>query len=294
MLKPIYLAASARLKASAVSTSLAGCLQRIAKTVDPVHAKDKTAPALGPNICHGAVALAIKKRGNPEDLIWFYGVRFKDQPQVEHSVLTNEDHEVIADTFKKNGKFLGTKGYFRNVPGADVTDTFLAVVPVSELYDDYMSYEINSAVSDKVEKKDKQRNKENIDRQLETNKERQDTLRDSKKTMDPAQKLQVDEQVNGLQHQAIELKKRKSEASMYSYLLNARIKPESDYQFFTYKAAKPVVVNFRGNPIVIDKGTKFGVRKSSNGKHIRLIRPNEPTRVITIDLKTAEDLAKGV
>jgi hypothetical protein len=81
---------------------------------------------------------------------------------------------------------------------------------------------------------------------------------------------------------------------MYSYLLDARIKPESDYQFFTYNASKPVVVNFRGTSVVIEKGTRFGVRPSTNGKHIRMIRPNEPTRVITIDQETAERLAKGV
>lgn len=83
---------------------------------------------------------------------------------------------------------------------------------------------------------------------------------------------------------------------MYAYLLNARVKPEADYQFYEYNGAKPVIVDFRGNPITISKGTRFGVRPSSNGKHIRLVFPNDPTRVITLDLDldTAQQLAKGV
>jgi hypothetical protein len=81
---------------------------------------------------------------------------------------------------------------------------------------------------------------------------------------------------------------------MYSYLLNARIKPESDYEFFTYNGAKPITVDFRGKPVTINKGQRFGVRPSSNGKHIRLVFPSDPTRVITIDLETAQSLAKGV
>lgn len=80
---------------------------------------------------------------------------------------------------------------------------------------------------------------------------------------------------------------------MYSFLLNARIKPETDYDFFTYQGA-PLTLEFRGNPVLIDKGQRFGVRKSSNGKLIRLILPNDPNRVITIDVPTAEKLAKGI
>ena len=81
---------------------------------------------------------------------------------------------------------------------------------------------------------------------------------------------------------------------MYAYLLESRIKPESDYEFFTYNGAKPVAVDFRGKPVTINKGTRFGVRPSSNGKHIRLVFPSDPTRVMTIDMETAETLAKGV
>jgi hypothetical protein len=81
---------------------------------------------------------------------------------------------------------------------------------------------------------------------------------------------------------------------MYAFLLMSRVLPEKDYEFFTFNGSKPVTVDFRGNPITINKGTRFGVRPSSNGKHIRLVFPNDPTRVITIDLATAQSLAKGV
>jgi len=80
---------------------------------------------------------------------------------------------------------------------------------------------------------------------------------------------------------------------MYSFLL-ARIKPESDYEFFTYDGPKPVTVEFRGKPIAIKQGTRFGVRPSSSGKHIRMVFPNDPTRVLTIDQATAERLAQHV
>lgn len=80
---------------------------------------------------------------------------------------------------------------------------------------------------------------------------------------------------------------------MYSFLLESRVLPEQSYDFFIYQG-RPVDVDFRGRTITIDKGTKFGVRPSSNGKQIRLIFPKDPTRVITIDQATAQKLARGV
>lgn len=80
---------------------------------------------------------------------------------------------------------------------------------------------------------------------------------------------------------------------MYSFLLESRVLPEQSYDFFVYQGS-PVDVDFRGRSITIEKGTKFGVRPSSNGKQIRLIFPNDPTRVITIDQATAQKLARGV
>jgi hypothetical protein len=74
----------------------------------------------------------------------------------------------------------------------------------------------------------------------------------------------------------------------------AQPKGEEHYRFFTYKGAKPVTLNFRGNEEVVKKGDKFGVRKSSNGKQIRLIFPDEETRVFTLTQDQANALAKGV
>lgn len=80
---------------------------------------------------------------------------------------------------------------------------------------------------------------------------------------------------------------------MYSFLV-AAIKPASAYEFFTYKGKKPVTVMFRGKEVKIGNGTRFGVRPSSNGKHIRLVFENDPNRVITLTSEQAKELARGV
>jgi len=74
----------------------------------------------------------------------------------------------------------------------------------------------------------------------------------------------------------------------------AAIKPEENYQFFVYKGAKPVEIQFRGKPVQISKGMKFGVRKSHSGKDIRLIFPGDKTRVMTLTQDQAQKLAKNV
>jgi hypothetical protein len=81
---------------------------------------------------------------------------------------------------------------------------------------------------------------------------------------------------------------------MYSFLLKSAVLPEQAYDFFVYQGQKPVVVDFRGKPIEIKKGTRFGVRPSTSGKHVRLIFPSDPTRVITLDERASRELAKGV
>lgn len=81
---------------------------------------------------------------------------------------------------------------------------------------------------------------------------------------------------------------------MYAYLLEAKPFTEERYQFFTYTGKQPVPVDFRGKTFQIMKGTRFGVRPSTNGKSIRLIFPENHTRVFTIDLPTAQKLAKHV
>ena len=63
------------------------------------------------------------------------------------------------------------------------------------------------------------------------------------------------------------------------------------YQWFIYTGAKAIPISGR-TPIVISKGTAFGVRPSSNGKLIRLVLPGQETRVFTIDMRTAKLLAK--
>ena len=85
---------------------------------------------------------------------------------------------------------------------------------------------------------------------------------------------------------------------MYKFLATKRIlaaiKPEENYEWFTYQGSKPVITEFRGKPVEIKKGQRFGVRKSSNGKQIRMILPRDPNRVITLTLDQAQRLAKKV
>lgn len=91
---------------------------------------------------------------------------------------------------------------------------------------------------------------------------------------------------------------------MYSFLVlggcstdvtdvEARIKPEDDYDFFTYQG-KPLTIDSRGKHAEVKKGQRFGVRKSSNGKEIRMVLDDNVNRVFTLDLDTAKQLAKGI
>ena len=79
---------------------------------------------------------------------------------------------------------------------------------------------------------------------------------------------------------------------MYSFL--AAIKPATSYDWFTYTKGPAIELDFRGKPVTISKGQKFGVRKSASGKNIRLVLPDEITKVLTITLDQAKALAKGV
>lgn len=80
---------------------------------------------------------------------------------------------------------------------------------------------------------------------------------------------------------------------MFSFLV-ARIKPDTDYEWFTFDAKKPVTISYRGTPVDVTRGTKFGVRPSTNKKQIRMIFKDEPTRVFTLSLDQAKKLARGV
>jgi hypothetical protein len=79
---------------------------------------------------------------------------------------------------------------------------------------------------------------------------------------------------------------------MYSHLV-ARVKGEEDYQFYRY-TGPTMMLNFRGKEEPISKGDKFGVRKSSDGKKIRLIMDDNLSRVFTISLPEATSLSKHV
>lgn len=81
---------------------------------------------------------------------------------------------------------------------------------------------------------------------------------------------------------------------MYAFLVESAPKDESHYQFFTYMGKQSVPVVFRGQEYAVERGMRFGVRPSANGKHIRLIFPDNKNRVFTLDLPTAQKLAKGV
>lgn len=81
---------------------------------------------------------------------------------------------------------------------------------------------------------------------------------------------------------------------MHAFLLQAAPKGEDAYEFFTFGGPRPVPLNFRGVIRTVNKGDRFGVRPSSNKKFIRLIFPGEPTKVYTIDMQTAKQLAKGI
>lgn len=80
---------------------------------------------------------------------------------------------------------------------------------------------------------------------------------------------------------------------MYSFLL-ARVKDEHEYQWFTYYGKRVVNLAYRGRTVVIKENDRFGVRPSSNGRNIRLILPQDKTRVLTISLEQAKRLANNV
>lgn len=79
---------------------------------------------------------------------------------------------------------------------------------------------------------------------------------------------------------------------MYSFL--AAVKPDTAYDWFTYNGKEPVVIQFRGVDVEVKKGARFGVRPSANKKNIRLVFPDQITRVFTITLNQAKALAKGI
>ena len=80
---------------------------------------------------------------------------------------------------------------------------------------------------------------------------------------------------------------------MFSFLV-AAIKPSENYSWYTYGGSKLTTVTFRGNPVVISKGQRFGVRPSANKKDIRLVLEGDLNRVITLTLQQAKKLADNI
>ncbi len=81
---------------------------------------------------------------------------------------------------------------------------------------------------------------------------------------------------------------------MYSCLLvRAAIKGAEHYDFFTYNG-RTIELPYRGIEIPLAKGQRFGVRKSGDGKKIRLIFENQVNRVLTLDLKVAQEIARNI
>lgn len=79
---------------------------------------------------------------------------------------------------------------------------------------------------------------------------------------------------------------------MYSCLV-AKVFGEEKYEFFKY-GGPPIEIPFRGITRTLEKGQRFGVRKSSNGKQIRMVFQGDPTRVMTLDLALAKKIARSI
>ena len=70
-------------------------------------------------------------------------------------------------------------------------------------------------------------------------------------------------------------------------------KDAAAYDWFTYTGKPLTAENDKGRKLELKNGDKFGVRKSSNGKHIRLVTgAGGPGKVFTCDLPLATLLGK--
>lgn len=82
---------------------------------------------------------------------------------------------------------------------------------------------------------------------------------------------------------------------MYSNLIvKAAPKSAEHYQYFVFKGKKAVDLPYRGIDIPLEPGQRFGVRKSRDGKQIRLIMDDDVNRVFTLPLSVAQKIAKTV
>lgn len=110
-------------------------LQAMATYYDPEFSNNPAIKLSGAPLCHRTVADAIKERGDVSDKIWLFGL---DQQFVMHSVLTNSNNRVVADSWKgKGGKFLGSKGYD---DGHGRIIPYVGVIDVDNWFDEYFDF----------------------------------------------------------------------------------------------------------------------------------------------------------
>ena len=76
--------------------------------------------------------------------------------------------------------------------------------------------------------------------------------------------------------------------------VESRIKGADEYDFFTYKGKTPVEFDNRGRSLMLKTGDRFGVRPSSNGKEIRIVKEGQLTKVVTITYEEAKKLARRI
>ncbi len=98
--------------------------RNLAYSIDPERARfePRNTTPYTPDSCYGAIAVCLREIGLeivPHHSIKFFGIHPTD---VTHAVLTDEDGDVVVDTFKKQGGFI-----------ADNEGGLLYVAPVKEL-----------------------------------------------------------------------------------------------------------------------------------------------------------------
>lgn len=73
----------------------------------------------------------------------------------------------------------------------------------------------------------------------------------------------------------------------------SRIKGADEYAWMKYTGQPIAATNDKGRTLKLQTGDVYGARKSSNGKHLRLITLKDgPTKVFTVDEELASLLGK--
>lgn len=82
---------------------------------------------------------------------------------------------------------------------------------------------------------------------------------------------------------------------MYSNLIVvAAPKGAEHYQYFKFIGKRAIDLPYRGIEIPLEPGQRFGVRKSRDGKKIRLVLDDDVNRVFTLPIELANKIAKTV